>query len=97
MAQERITLFECHEKAIENAPRLKDREIIRQIGDLKSDQVSTNWYPSLDLNGKVSYQSDVVTVSLANSDIPVKFPEVPHDQYGLNVDISQKKLNIGNS
>ena len=53
MAQERITLFECHEKAIENAPRLKDREIIRQIGDLKSDQVSTNWYPSLDLNGKV--------------------------------------------
>ncbi len=89
MAQERITLFECHEKAIENAPRLKDREIIQQIGDLKTDQAGTNWYPSLDLNGKVSYQSDVVTVTLANSDIPVKFPEVPHDQYGLNVDISQ--------
>ena len=89
MAQERITLFECHDKAIENAPRLKDREIIQQIGDLKTDQAGTNWYPSLDLNGKVSYQSDVVTVTLANSDIPVKFPEVPHDQYGLNVDISQ--------
>jgi len=89
MAQERITLFECHEKAIENAPRLNDKDIIQQIGDLKIDQAGTNWYPSLDLNGKVSYQSDVVTVTLANSDVPVKFPEVPHDQYGLNVDISQ--------
>jgi outer membrane protein TolC len=89
MAQETITLFECHEMAIENAPRLKDREILQEIGDLKIDQAGTNWYPSLDLNGKMSYQSDVVTVTLANSDIPVKFPEVPHDQYGVNVDISQ--------
>jgi outer membrane protein TolC len=89
MAQESITLFECHEKAIENAPRLKDREIIQQIGELKTDQAGTNWYPKLDLNGKMSYQSDVVTVSLANSDIPVQFPEVPHDQYGVNLDISQ--------
>ena len=89
MAQETITLFECFEMAIENAPRLKDREILQEIGDLKIDQAGTNWYPSLDLNGKMSYQSDVVTVTLANSDIPVKFPEVPHDQYGVNVDISQ--------
>jgi len=89
MAQETVTLFECHEMAIENAPRLKDREIIQQIGDLKTDQAGTNWYPSLNLNGRMSYQSDVVTVSLANSDIPVKFPEVPHDQYGVNLDISQ--------
>jgi len=89
MAQESITLFECHEKAIENAPRLKDREIIQQIGDLKTDQAGTNWYPSLDLNGKMSYQSDVVTVSLANEDVPVNFSEVPHDQYAINLDITQ--------
>ena len=89
MAQDPITLFECHEKAIENAPRLKDREVIRQMGDLKTDQAGTNWYPTLDLNGRMSYQSDVVTVTLANADIPVQFPEVPHDQYGVNLDITQ--------
>jgi outer membrane protein TolC len=89
MAQETITLFECHENAIENAPRLKDREILQQIGDLKIDQAGTNWYPSLDLNGKMTYQSDVVTVTLDNPNIPVNFPEVPHDQYGVNVDIAQ--------
>lgn len=89
MAQETITLFECHDYAIDNAPRLKDREIIRQIGDLKSDQAGTNWYPSLDLNAKASYQSDVVTVALANEDAPVNFSEVPHDQYAINLDITQ--------
>ncbi len=35
------------------------------------------------LNGKMSYQSDVVTVALTDPTIPVDFPEVPHDQYGL--------------
>ncbi len=89
MAQETITLFECHEMAIENAPRLKDREIIQQIGDLKTDQAGTNWYPSLNLNGKMSYQSDVVTVALDNQDVPVNFSKVPHDQYAINLDITQ--------
>jgi len=89
MAQDTITLFECHHQALELAPRMKDREFIRQIGDLKVDNTSTNWFPSLDLNGKLSYQSDVVTVALTDPAIPVAFPEVPHDQYGLNLDISQ--------
>jgi len=88
-AQESISLFECHSQAIENAPRLADREHIQQIGQLRTDQAQTNWYPSLDLNGKMSYQSDVVTVTLANPSVPVAFPEVPHDQYGMNLDVRQ--------
>lgn len=88
-AQEKITLFECHSQAIKNAPRLADREHIQQIGDLKTDQARANWYPSLDLNGKLSYQSDVVTVALTDPSIPVEFPQVPHDQYGLNLDLRQ--------
>ena len=89
VAQDTITLIGCHQLALENAPRLNDREYIRQIGELKVENTSTNWYPSLDLNGKFSYQSDVVTVALTDPTIPVSFPEVPHDQYGLNLDISQ--------
>ena len=88
-AQDTITLFGCHKQAFENAPRLNDREFIRQIGELRVDNASTIWYPSLNLNGKMSYQSDVVTVALTDPSIPVAFPEVPHDQYGLNVDIAQ--------
>lgn len=88
-AQDTITLSECHRQALENAPRLNDRQSIRQIGELKSDQAGTNWYPSLNLNGKISYQSDVVTIALSDTPVPFEFPEVPHDQYGLNLDISQ--------
>ena len=88
-AQDTLTLFQCHQRATENAPRLKDREAIRQSGELKTEMAGTSWFPSLDLNGKLSYQSDVVTITLADPGIPVAFPEVPKDQYGLNLDLTQ--------
>jgi outer membrane protein TolC len=89
MAQETLTLFDCQDMARENAPRLKDMSIIQQMGEAKIDQAGTSWYPSLELNGKLSYQSDVVAIALTDPSIPVDFPEVPHDQYGLNLDLSQ--------
>lgn len=95
MAQEPLTLFDCQRMAREHAPRLGDLEVIQQMGDAKIDQAGTLWYPSLDLNGKLSYQSDVVTVALTDPSIPVAFPEVPHDQYGLNLDISQNLYDGG--
>ena len=88
-AQETITLSDCQDMAREHAPRAADLELIRQMGDVSIEQAGTSWYPSLDLNGKLSYQSDVVTVALSDPLIPVSFPQVPHDQYGLNLDITQ--------
>jgi outer membrane protein TolC len=93
--QEVLTLAQCHLLAIENAPRLGDKELIRQMGELKIDQAGTTWYPSMNLNGKISYQSDVVTVTLTDPTIPVDFPKVPHDQYGLNLDVTQNLYDGG--
>lgn len=95
LAQESLTLFDCQRMARENAPRLGDLEVIEMMGETKIDQARSFWYPSLDLNGKLSYQSDVVTVSLSDPAIPVEFPEVPHDQYALNLDISQNLYDGG--
>jgi len=89
MSQGSFTLFDCQQMARENAPRLGDLDVIQKMGEAKIDQAGTSWYPSLDLNGKLSYQSDVVEVTLTDPNIPVEFPQVPHDQYGLNLDISQ--------
>jgi outer membrane protein TolC len=89
MGQETITLFECQDLAREHAPRLADLEAVQQMGEVRIEQAGSSWYPSLDLNGKLSYQSDVVTVALTDPSIPVAFPEVPHDQYGVNIDITQ--------
>lgn len=95
VAQDALTLPDCQEMARENAPRLSDLNIIEKMGETKIDQAGTSWYPSLNLNGKLSYQSDVVTVALTDPSIPVDFPEVPHDQYGLNLDISQTLFDGG--
>jgi outer membrane protein TolC len=95
LAQKSLTLLECQQMARENAPRLGDLEVIEKMGDTKIDQAQSSWYPSLDLNGKLSYQSDVVTVALSDPSIPAEFPEVPHDQYGLNLDISQNLYDGG--
>ncbi|MEA3462205.1 MAG: TolC family protein [Bacteroidota bacterium] len=95
MAQESHTLFDCQQMARENAPRLGDLDVIQKMGETKIDQAGTSWYPSLDLNGKLSYQSDVVEVTLTDPTIPVEFPQVPHDQYGLNLDVSQNLYDGG--
>ncbi len=94
-AQNTFTLTQIHQLALENAPRKGDKELIRQMGDLKVDQVETTWYPSMSLNGKISYQSDVVTVTLSDPTIPVEFPQIPHDQYGLNLDLTQNLYDGG--
>lgn len=95
MAQETMTLYDCQEMARGHAPRLGDLEVIQKMGEAKIDQAGTSWYPSLDLNGKLSYQSDVVTVELTDPSIPVAFPQVPHDQYGLNLDVTQNLYDGG--
>lgn len=95
MAQESLTLFNCQEMARENAPRLGDLGVIQNMGEAKIDQAGTSWYPSLDVNGRLSYQSDVVTVELTDPSIPVTFPQVPHDQYGFNLDITQNLYDGG--
>jgi len=95
--QRTYTLYECQKLAKENAPRQADLELLTQMGELKVEQAGKSWYPSLNLNGKMSYQSDVVTVTLTDPNIPVEFPQVPNDQYGLNLDLTQNIYDGGMS
>jgi len=88
-AQDTLTLMQCHELTVENAPRLKDKENLKMIADLKNRNAGSNWFPGMNLNGKASYQSDVVTVALTDPTIPVEFPAVPKDQYSINLDVNQ--------
>jgi len=88
-AQDSISLTECHRLAASHAPRMKDSEVIRTIESLKISKITRNWLPEMNVNGKFSYQSDVVTIALEDAPIPVEFPEVSRDQYMLNLDLSQ--------
>lgn len=96
-AQQHLSLEQCQQMARENAPRLNDAELIRQMGDLRTDQAGLSWYPSLNLNGKATYQSDVVEFALEGMPFEISMPEVPHDQYGLNLDLRQNIYDGGMS
>ncbi|MCF8225919.1 MAG: TolC family protein [Bacteroidales bacterium] len=88
-AQDTLFFRECLELVIENAPRLRDKQIIDEQGHLIQDNIRASWYPTLELNGKASYQSDVVSFEIDQPGIMIDFPEMPNEQYGINLDIRQ--------
>lgn len=88
-AQDTLTLDLCLDLVVENSPRLKDRQVLDEQGRLSIDNIKSGWYPSLMLNGKASYQSDVIEFNIDQPGIPFSFPQMPHEQFGLNLDIRQ--------
>jgi outer membrane protein TolC len=56
---------------------------------LRTQNHSTNWYPSLDLNGKYTWQNEVVELPIP-VDIPgFDTPLMPHYNYKFSLDIQQ--------
>lgn len=88
-APDALTLEQCLEAAVQHAPRSGNRALLEQQNALVEKNIRANWYPSLELNGKASYQSDVVTIEFENASIPIAVPEMPRDQYSLNLDVRQ--------
>ncbi len=87
--QDTITLYDCYTWCDENYPLVKQKALNRQRGDLKTDNIISSWYPQLSLNGRASYQSDVIELSF-DQDIPgMEFPGMPHDQYKLYLSLNQ--------
>ncbi len=83
-----ITLEMCFQKAIKNYPNLAQIELNSEAYDLNIKNIKTNYYPSLNLNGQASYQTDVTKVPLP--DIPGLDPVVlAKDWYKINLDVSQ--------
>ncbi len=84
-----LRLFECHRSAIENHPYFKQKELYSQSKELKNRNFSANWYPSLDLNGRYTWQNEVVELPIP-IDIPgFETPLMPHYNYKLSLDIQQ--------
>jgi len=88
-AQDTLTLEHCLIQARENAPRSADITLIKEGGELRRQNAGVNWLPSMTLNGKATWQSDVVELNFENTPFPIELPEIPHDQYGLALDVRQ--------
>ncbi len=96
-AQESVSLFLCLEKAGRNHQRSGNPEIFESITENRLKNIRSGNLPQAEVNGKASYQSDVITLDM---DIPIPgivFPESPKDQYKISLDITQSIYDGGYS
>ncbi len=87
MAQDVVSLEECQQWAKDYHPVLKQKELYSKISELELENNATNYLPNVNLNGQVTYQSDVTGVEV---DLPnVNIPSASKDQYKMYLDVRQ--------
>ncbi len=77
----------CYKKAAEVYPLFKQKEILTNINDLKVKSINTNYLPQVNINGQMTYQSDVTMIPIKLPFITI--PEVSKDMYKLTLDVNQ--------
>jgi len=83
-----FTLDSCLHSAVLNYPDYRQLSMNNDVTDLNIKNIKTNYYPTLNLNGQASYQSDVTKVPVPP--LPgFDMPAIPNDWYKLNLDIEE--------
>ena len=83
-----ITLEDCYQNAFENYPNFKQTELNNSIYELNIKNTKTNYYPTLNLNGQISWQSDVTKINIPAA-AGFTAPEISKDWYKINFDVQQ--------
>jgi outer membrane protein TolC len=82
-----LSLQEAYQLSEANFPVIKRRNLIKESEELAVRNLSSTYLPQLIFNGQMTYQSDVVDISLP---LPgVEFPVQPKDQYKFTADVNQ--------
>jgi outer membrane protein TolC len=93
-AQKILTLKQCYDQAYAANPLAGEKTAYSQIWQLKDENLSKNWLPTLDANGNFLYNSSVVDLGYLFESLPIPgigdaTPLMPHDQYKITLDINQ--------
>lgn len=90
-----LTLETCYDSALASYPLIRQQALERKAYELQLKALNTNYFPSMNLNGQASYQSDVTSVIIDIPENPffgaedIIPPEVSNDWYHLNLDVNQ--------
>lgn len=82
-----LTLEYCYSQAITNFPLAKQKELLPSASELRIKNLSTAFYPQVNINGLASYQSAVTEIPLNIPNMPL--PEMNKDMYKLTLDLTQ--------
>jgi len=88
LKSQNLQLQDCIRECLIHNPLLANKELAVQIAEVKKRIIKSAWFPSLDLNGQATWQSDVVVLNL-DLPFPVDFPKIPKDQYRIATDVTQ--------
>ncbi len=92
-----ITIFECHRSAIETHPINIQKDLYHQTKELNQKNQSANWYPALDVNGRYTWQNEVVEIPFPVNLPGMEAPLMPHYNYKLTLDVQQTLYDGGMS
>lgn len=90
----RLTLDECYRLAEANYPLTRQRELIARTRDYNIANIAKGIYPQFNVNGGLTYQSTVTTISLPAAS-GLRIPTVPMTQYKLSGEVSQTLTGFG--
>ncbi|MBI9033456.1 MAG: TolC family protein [Bacteroidales bacterium] len=88
-----VTLDQCQDFTRANYPVLRQMDFLQEISDLNQENLKTNYLPNLNLNGQITYQSDVTSIDLPIPNIDI--PEVSKDQYKIYLELKQSIWDAG--
>jgi outer membrane protein TolC len=92
-----LTLFSCHRLAMETHPVHIQKDLFMRSKELKQENYSAGWYPSLDLNGRYTWQNEVVQIPIPITVPGFEEPAMPHYNYKLTLDVEQTLYDGGMS
>jgi outer membrane protein TolC len=89
-AQKILTLKECYDRAMSASAIAGEKKAYSDISELKDENLSKGWLPTLDANGSFLYNSSVVDMSSILTSLPPGLIKpLPHEQYKVTIDINQ--------
>jgi outer membrane protein TolC len=84
---QQLSLIECYEKARQNFPLIKQKELLVTSRDYSLANARTGYFPQLSINGQATYQSDVTKVPIEVPGFAIK--PLAKDQYKIYAEVNQ--------
>jgi outer membrane protein TolC len=93
MAQQ-LTLTECYERARQNFPLIKQKELLVSTRDFTVANARSGYLPQVAIYGQATYQSDVTKISVDVTGFPTIKP-LAKDQYKVYAEVNQSLYDGG--
>ena len=84
---ETLSLENCYNEAIKNYPLSKQFELYSSSSDIEYENINKNYLPNFEINGQVSYQSEVTEIPINMSGVNI--PSLNKDWYKITMDFKQ--------